>query len=78
MTLDEIKKGEMLILYRIDDETVRQQAIRLGMYEGVKLFCLEKLSGGPIVLQSEYSEMAVGRKLAEKMQVKRLREYDAD
>ena len=70
MTLDLIKKGEKLEIMQIPDPSIRAQAIRLGIYEGAKLTCSEKLPAGPVVLQNRMQEIAVGRNLAKKISIK--------
>jgi len=70
MTLDLVKKGEQLEILKIPDPHIRAQAIRLGIYEGAKLRCSEKLPAGPVILQNRMQEIAVGRNLAKKIHVK--------
>lgn len=70
MTLDFVKKGEQLEILEIPDPYIRAQAIRLGIYEGAKLKCSEKLPAGPVILQNRMQEIAIGRNLAKKILVK--------
>lgn len=67
MTLDKVCKGEEVTILQINDTKVRQQAIRLGIYEGARFVCNEKISGGPVVLQGAYNTTAIGRRLSEKI-----------
>ncbi len=70
MTLDMINKGEKIEVVSIPDEKIRVQAIRLGLYEGAKLVCSEKVPAGPVVLQNRFQEIAIGRKLAGTIKIK--------
>ena len=70
MTLDLAKKGEKIEIINIPNKQVRAQAIRLGICEGAKLLCSEKLPSGPVILQNRMQEIAIGRNLAEKISIK--------
>ncbi|MEW9095843.1 MAG: ferrous iron transport protein A [Clostridiaceae bacterium] len=70
MTLDQVKKGNKIEIVNIPDDNIRVQAIRLGICEGAQLICAEKLPAGPIVLQNRMQEVAIGRRLAETIEVK--------
>jgi Fe2+ transport system protein FeoA len=70
MTLDLIKKGQKLEIMQIPDPYIRAQAIRIGIYEGAKLMCSEKLPAGPVILQNRMQEIAIGRNLAKKIDIK--------
>jgi len=70
MTLDMASKGLKIEIVSIPDPLIRAQAIRLGIYEGAKLTCAEKLPKGPVILQNRLQEIAVGRGLAQQIKVK--------
>lgn len=70
MTLDMANKGQKIEILSIPDERIRVQAIRLGLYEGAKLTCSEKVPAGPVVLQNRFQEIAIGRKLAGTIKIK--------
>ncbi|SCY40349.1 FeoA family protein [Alkaliphilus peptidifermentans] len=70
MTLDKAKRGQLIEILNIPDSSIRAQAIRLGICEGARLICAEKLPAGPIVLQNKMQEVAIGRRLAETIEVK--------
>ncbi|WP_094547603.1 FeoA family protein [Petroclostridium xylanilyticum] len=72
MTLDRVNRGEKVEIVSIPDPNVRAQAIRLGIFEGSQLICAEKLPAGPIILQNRMQEVAVGRRLAQKISVNRI------
>lgn len=70
MTLDQAVKGQKIEIVDIPDAGIRAQAIRFGICEGAQLICAEKLFAGPIVLQNRMQEIAIGRRLAESIQIK--------
>jgi ferrous iron transport protein A len=72
MTLDKVRRGEKVQIVHINDSAVRAQAIRLGISEGSKMLCSEKLPAGPVILQNRTQEVAVGRKLAQKILIERV------
>ena len=70
MKLDQVTRGQLIEILEIPDVNIRAQAIRLGIGKGAKLTCSEKLPAGPIVLQNRMQEIAIGRRLAETIEVK--------
>lgn len=72
MTLDQTKRGEKIEIVHINDAAIRAQAIRLGISEGSKMLCSEKLPAGPIILLNRMQEVAVGRKLARQISIERV------
>ncbi|MBU5676038.1 ferrous iron transport protein A [Alkaliphilus sp. MSJ-5] len=70
MTLDSAVKGQRIEILNIPDAGIRAQAIRFGICEGAQLICAEKLPAGPIILQNRMQEIAIGRRLAETIQIK--------
>ena len=69
MTLDKVKRGNKVRIKKINNRDLKTQAIRIGIYEGAVFLCSEKLPGGPIILQNRMQEVAVGRGLAEDIEV---------
>lgn len=69
MTLDKINRGSRVRIKRIDNSSLKTQAIRLGIYEGAVFLCSEKLPGGPVILSNRLQEIAVGRGLAEDIEI---------
>ncbi|HYF82800.1 MAG TPA: ferrous iron transport protein A [Clostridia bacterium] len=69
MTLDKVKRGNKVRIKKIDNKDLKTQAIRIGIYEGAVFLCSEKLPGGPIILQNRMQEVAIGRGLAEDIEV---------
>jgi len=70
MTLDQTLPGQAFIITRIEDEFARLQAIRFGIAEGARAVCQTILPGGPVVVRKGKQEMALGRNLAHRIQVK--------
>lgn len=69
MTLEKTCKGQLVTITSIPNDTVRAQAIRFGIAEGEKVVCQEVIPLGPVILQKNKQEIAVGRKLACQIQV---------
>jgi len=63
-TLDKVKKGHYVTIVNLPTGDVKIQFIRIGICEGDKLLCLERLPGGTIVLQKNRQEIAIGHSLA--------------
>jgi Fe2+ transport system protein FeoA len=77
MTLDKVNYGETIEIINIEDKNIRAQAIRLGISEGSRLFCSVKLPAGPIILQRNRQEVAIGRSLAKRIKIlRRLGEHE--
>ncbi|MBA1336901.1 MAG: hypothetical protein HPY66_3337 [Firmicutes bacterium] len=70
MTLDRISRGQKIEIVSIPDRDIKDQAIRLGIFEGARVTCFEKLPAGPVVILNRKQKIAIGRKLAERIQVK--------
>ncbi|NTW29236.1 MAG: ferrous iron transport protein A [Coriobacteriia bacterium] len=56
----------------VDDPHARVQALRLGMAEGACVQCVTRVPAGPLVIRSGRQEIAIGRKLAERISVRML------
>lgn len=69
MTLADVKRGDKFQITTIPDQNVRAQALRFGISEGAEVACAEKVPGGPVVLEKNLQEIAVGRNLAEQIKV---------
>ncbi|EAX46475.1 FeoA family protein [Thermosinus carboxydivorans Nor1] len=70
MTLAQVTRGQRVSIVSIPNETVRAQAIRFGISVGAEVECAEKIPAGPIIICKGKQEIAIGRKLAEKIEVK--------
>lgn len=69
MTLDKAQRGSKIRIKEVLNKALKSQAIRLGIYEGAVFLCSEKLPEGPVILQNRQQEIAVGKGLAEKIQI---------
>jgi Fe2+ transport system protein FeoA len=70
MSLVSVKAGCSVRILSVPDGTVRAQFIRLGISEGERVTCLERLPGGTIVLQKNRQQIALGHKLARQVVVR--------
>ncbi len=70
MTLAQAKRGQRVEIVAIPDPVVRAQAIRFGIAAGERIACAEKLPAGPIVIAKGRQEIAIGRRLAENIEVR--------
>lgn len=70
MTLAQATRGQRLLIAAIPDAAIRAQAIRFGIAEGAEVECYEKLPAGPIVVGRGKQQIAIGRRLAENIEVK--------
>ncbi|MDX1764631.1 MAG: ferrous iron transport protein A [bacterium] len=69
MCLTEIKRGQSVRVDRIEDEELRTQLIRFGIGEGSLIRCIERIPFGPFMVRHNRQEIAIGRRVAEKIQV---------
>lgn len=64
MNLSDVKKNEFIEISKIKNEKIKAQAIRLGIFEGARLYVSEKVKHGPVVLRNRLQQIAVGYNLA--------------
>jgi Fe2+ transport system protein FeoA len=69
-TLAEARAGQRFTVMSVDDDRARVTALRFGMAEGACIQCVARIPAGPIVLKSGRQEIAVGRELAKRIQVR--------
>ncbi len=72
MTLDQVRPGWEVVINAIMGAAVRDRIIRLGLAEGSKVLCLEKVPAGPVVLRKGFLEMALGREICRRITVQRV------
>lgn len=70
-SLDSCRAGESMEIVSVDDEHARIQALRFGMAEGACVECVTKIPAGPLVMKAGRQEIAVGRSLAKRIQVRK-------
>lgn len=61
--------GMWMKIFSLPQGPIRAQFIRVGIGEGEKVRCLERLPGGTIVLQKNRQQIAVGHQLAKEILV---------
>lgn len=71
LTLADVRRGDKFKIVKIPDKKIRAQALRFGISEGARLICGEKVPGGPVVLKCNMQEIAIGRRLAQEIRVKK-------
>ncbi len=71
-TLDRLRRGDSCEVVAIGDEMARITALRFGMAEGACISCVTRVPAGPVVVRSGMQEIAVGRNLARKIDVRRV------
>ncbi|MCG0277298.1 MAG: ferrous iron transport protein A [Thermanaeromonas sp.] len=69
MTLEEVKEGEVYRILRLPKKEIRSQAIRLGLWEGVVVRCNGVIPKGPVIIERNHQELAIGRGLARKIEI---------
>ena len=69
MTLDKAKKGQLMMIKSIPDSLIRAQAIRFGINEGAVVTCREIVPAGPVIVERQKQEIAIGRGLARSITV---------
>jgi Fe2+ transport system protein FeoA len=76
MSLFTAAKGQWLKIKKVPKGSVNAQFVRLGIHEGEKVKCLERLPGGTIVLEKRRQQIAIGHELAKKIEVSLLSERE--
>ena len=69
LTLTDINQAEGVRVLQIPEGLLGAQLMRLGISEGSELMCVLKIPTGPIVVRRGDVEIALGRKIASKIQV---------
>lgn len=69
MTLDQARTGSVVRILSIPDGVHRAQLIRLGLSEGTRVRCAQQFRRGPMVVQCCRQEIALGRRLAQRIEV---------
>lgn len=71
-TLAGLKRGQRCCIVSLPSEAIRAQALRFGIAEGEIVTCLEKIPAGPVVIARNKQEIAIGRRLAQQIQVREI------
>ncbi|TYO95943.1 FeoA family protein [Desulfallas thermosapovorans] len=72
MTLDKVKRGDLIRIIFIGNSGIKENALRMGINEGSVLTCAEVIPAGPVVLGKHRQEIAIGRGLAQNIHVELL------
>ncbi|MGA9364006.1 MAG: FeoA family protein [Bacteroidota bacterium] len=64
-----VRAGNLVKIISVPKGALRAQFIRLGISEGERVTCLERLPGGTIVIQKNRQQIALGHKLAREILV---------
>ncbi len=69
MTLSEAKDGQWLLVERTLNDEITYQALRFGIGEGSRIQVQKNIPGGPIIISKNHLEIAIGRQLANFIEV---------
>lgn len=69
MKLDRVKRGCCCRILSLPSDQIKEQCIRFGIGEGETVKCCEVVPSGPIVVCKNRQEIAIGRALAQKIEV---------
>lgn len=67
--LSSVKTGQFIRIVEIPHGILKAQFIRLGIHEGERVQCLERLPGGTIVLRKQRRHIAIGYELAKQIHI---------
>ena len=70
MNLDSAPKKLILEIISINQEKLSEDAMRFGIECGECVQIINKLPGGPVVIQKNQQQIAIGRELAKAIEVK--------
>ena len=70
MNLEEAPIKKELEIVSISETKLNELALRFGIDAGELVFIVNKLPGGPIVIQKKEQQIAIGRELAKEIEVK--------
>ena len=69
MTLADAKDGQAVLVTRTNGEEITSQAMRFGIGEGTKIQIQKNIKGGPVIISKNQLEIAIGRQLAQLIEV---------
>ena len=70
MDLLDAPKKSLLEVTSITDSKLTNDAMRFGIEVGENIQVINKLPGGPIIIQKNQQQIAIGRELAKAIEVK--------
>lgn len=69
MTLGEAKKGQLLLVTGCTSADITCQALRFGIGEGSLIRVQQNIANGPVIVTKNQLEIALGRPLAQAINV---------
>jgi Fe2+ transport system protein FeoA len=69
LTLSDAKDGQWLTVERTTHDDITYQALRFGIGEGSRIQVQKNIPGGPIIISKNQLEIAIGRQLANFIEV---------
>ena len=70
MNLEDAPNKSILEIISISQDNLTTDALRFGIEAGETIKIINKLPGGPIVIQKNEQQIAIGRELARAVEVK--------
>jgi Fe2+ transport system protein FeoA len=70
VTLSDCKEGQWLQVTGTEGEEMTIQSLRFGLGDGAKIQVQKNIKGGPVIISKNQLEIAIGRKLADCIQVR--------
>lgn len=71
LLLEDVKPGDKLIIESIP-KSLYSEILRLGISEGEEVLCISKLPGGPVVMENDLQEIAIGNEIAKLIKVRKI------
>ena len=69
MNLKNVKSGEKIEI-TVVPQALSGELLRLGIAVGDILICISNIPGGPVILQQELQELALGEKFSKQIECK--------
>lgn len=70
MKLSQLHTGQSALIHELPGGVMRAQFIRLGLQEGIRIHCLQRLPGGTLVVEHNRQEIALSGDLADQILVR--------
>lgn len=67
VSLFAVKPGQWLKVHSLPQGLLRAQFIRLGIAEGTRIQCAERLPGGTVIIQRNRQQVSIGHLLAKQI-----------
>lgn len=71
MLLTECKKGDVVEIIGIYHDWAREQVIRFGIVQGVKITCESNNVRGPVIIKKNNQQIALGYQVAKEVHVQK-------